>query len=81
MYQGGVCDHQRRRVSSLEIMVYVPKVNGVISSSSCERKRLHHGANCSQPVGFSRYNRSAIRSNLTSLGGMSVSRHSLAGEG
>ena len=70
IYLGGVSDRQRRPgVSGLKVVVDVPNVNGVISSSGRKRKRLHHGANCGQPVGFSGYGGPAIGSNLASLGG------------
>lgn len=82
MDQRGVSDRQRRpRVSSLEIVVDVPNVNGVISPPSRKRKRLYHGANCGQPVGFSRYDGPVIGSDLTSLSGTSISRSGPTGEG
>jgi hypothetical protein len=70
IYLRGVSDRQGRpRVSGLKVVVDVPNVNGVISSSGRKRKRLHHGANCGQPVGFSGYGGSVIGSNLAGLGG------------
>ena len=74
MYLRVVSDRERRPTTgSLEIMVDVPKVNGVISPSSCKRKGLNHGANCGQSLGFPRYGRLFTGSNWASLGGADVS--------
>ena len=54
VYLGGVSDRQRQlRAGNLEIVVNVPNVNRVVSPSGRERKRLHHGTDRGQPVGFS----------------------------
>ena len=82
MNPGSVSDHQRQlRASYPEIMIDVPNVNSVISSSGRKRKRLHHGTNCRQSLGFSRCDGPVIGSNLASLSGKSVSNSNLVGEG
>jgi len=78
---GGVSDCQRQlRASYAKIMINVPNVNSMISSSGHKRKGLHHGTDCRQSLGFSRCDGLVIGSNLASLGGKSVSNSSLAGE-
>jgi len=82
VYRRGMRDRQgRSRASSLKVVVDVPNVNSMISPSGRKRKGLHHGANRSQPVGFSRCYKSVIRSDWASLIETSVSRSSLAKEG
>jgi len=79
-YLGGVPNCQRRlRARSPEIMVDAPDVNCVISPSGRKRKRLHHGTDCGQPVGFSGHGRSITGCDVVCLGETNVSCFNIGG--
>lgn len=80
VYLRGVSDRQRRpRARSLEIVVNAPDVNCVIGSSGRKRKRLHHGTDCGQPVGFSGNDWSVTGCDLVGLRETNINHFSMVG--